>query len=279
MYNFINTLDYSKLYHSSQSENPQEDFLVVSCFTKNYEHYAKEFLHSILDKRLPCVIYEIPEIHHSVSISGTEDMRFSKHNFIISCLRYFKSNILFLDIDLILIDYPDIFLNSRFDFMIYNWLSDIHNTGYRIEEDSIDNISKSNHIHKEYKPVINIPYYDPNQLLCSGPVQYYKPKPEIFRFLSTLGEYLSLNPLASDDHLMDVFFNFNKFNISYGWLPKEYCRFPWWPHIKPTILHNNWPTPEQNRPSNVLKMFDENRCLKKTSSLPYISNQKLYIYN
>ena len=61
----------------------------------------------------------------------------SKANFISMNMKAFpKKNILYLDVDVFFVDYPeriDAISNARYDFAIYNWLSDEHNETYNAD--------------------------------------------------------------------------------------------------------------------------------------------------
>ena len=200
-------------------------------------------------------------------MSGSEDMRFTKHNFILSCLERYQTNILFLDIDLIVMSYPHIFDFIQTDFAIYNWLADLENTAYTYDQ-------KKN----KYIPSHEIRFYSSDQMIGTGPVHYWKPTEANKILLTQLSEFLSRTPYASDDHMIDIFYNFRDFDISATWLPKEYCRFPWHPHIKPIILHTDIPAPAQNRPSNNLQKLKEYLCQYRTNKPIDINSYKLYTY-
>lgn len=265
----INTLDYCKLEYENltQLEQNNHDYIICSMFTNNYYKYLNRFKYSILNQNLPVAIYLLPDIHHSITMKGSEDMRFTKHNFILSCLERYQTDILFLDIDLVLLSYPYIFDFINTDFAIYNWLADLENTGYIFDQNQ-----------NKYTPAQEIRYYTTDQMIGTGPVHYWKPTEASKILLTNLATYLAKTPYASDDHMIDIFYNFRDFDISATWLPKEYCRFPWYPHIKPVILHTDWPAPAQNRPSNDLKKIDVFRCQIRTNKPQDINCLTLYNY-
>ena len=264
----INTLDYSKLVYENLNSNKIDNYIVCSMFTRNYYKFFDRFKYSCLDFNLPVAIYEIPDIHYSISMSGSDDMRFSKHRFILSCLERYKCPIVFLDIDTVVCQFPDLFGKITTDFAIYNWLADIENTAYI--SDNNKNI---------YVPANEIRYYSQEQMIGTGPVHYWKPTDSVKELLNRLGDYLTITPYASDDHMIDVFFNFRDFDITYTWLPKEYVRFPWHPHVKPVILHPDFPAPEQDRPSNNVQKMDLRKCRVRNNMPQNINGYKLYVYN
>lgn len=263
----INTLNYSYLEYENLSNAHKHNFLICSMFTENYRHFYNRFVYSVRNFNLPIAIYRLPEIHHSITMSGTDDMRYTKHNFILSCLERYQTNILFLDIDLIILSYPEIFDSIQTDFAIYNWLHDITNTAYTYDP-------KQN----RYVPAHEILFYSSDQMIGTGPVHFWRPTSSVKELLTRLSEHLARTPYASDDHMIDVFFNFRDFDISYTWLPKEYCRFPWHPHIKPVILHKDFPALSQNRPSNNVQKLDESRCQIRTNKPEDINQYRLYVY-
>ena len=263
----INTLDYSKLVYENLSSQKVDNYIVCSMLTKNYYKFFNRFKFSCIDHDLPIAIYELPDIHYSISMSGSDDMRFSKHRFILSCLERYKCPIVFLDIDLVVCQFPDLFGKITTDFAIYNWLADIENTAYAFDQST-----------NLYYPSHEIRFFSTDQMIGTGPVHYWKPVDSVTELLTRLGRYLSVTPYASDDHMIDVFFNFRDFDITYTWLPKEYCRFPWWPQVKPVILHPDFPAEVKNRPTNSLLRFDPSK-LKTRTNLPLnVNGQKLYEY-
>jgi hypothetical protein len=236
-------------------------------FTKKYEHYYKRLKLSCIDHNLPVAFYELPAVHHSVTISGTDDPRFTKQNFILSCLDRYKHPIVYLDIDTVICQYPYLFDLIDTDLAIYNWLADIENTAY--------NYSKQ---HNAYIPINEIRHYSQEQLVSTGPVSFWKPTDSSKMLLSKVIDFLAITPYASDDHAIDIMFNFRDFDITYTWLPKEYVRFPWHPHVKPVILHPDWPAFTQNRPTNNMVMLNHLKCTTRTNLPQNINGYKLYIY-
>ena len=85
--------------------------------------------------------------------------------------------------------------------------------------------------------------YDPAQLIASGAVQYYAPPAQslLQRWFETIARY----PMAADDEALDHAYNFlaDRTGLRAAWLPKEYCRYAWWIHIRPTIDHPDFPAP------------------------------------
>lgn len=265
--NTINTLDHSKLVYENLNSKKVNNYIVCSMLTKNYYKFYNRFKLSCIDHDLPLAIYEIPEIHYSITMSGSSDIRFSKHNFILSCLERYNCPIVFLDIDLVVCQFPYIFDSITTDFAIYNWLADIENTTYVFDPNK-----------KVYVPNHEIRYYSEEQMIGTGPVHYWRPTDPVKELLTRLGLYLTNTPYASDDHMIDVFFNFRDFDITYTWLPKEYVRFPWHPHVKPVILHPDWPAGEQDRPSNHVIKMDLKKCKVRTNLPQNINGYKLYTY-
>jgi hypothetical protein len=86
----------------------------------------------------------------------------------------------------------------------------------------------------------SINFISDEQLICSGGVQFYGNSVEAKKLLESWQDFIGLNPEYADDECLDYVYN-NYFSDSQGlktlWLDKSYLRFPWWPHVKPVILH------------------------------------------
>ena len=138
-----------------------------------------------------------------------------KPSFIFQSLLKFRTNVVWLDIDTEVWQYPHLLFEDH-DFAIYNWIAD-----------------NDHHLYGK------IPY-DPKtkSLMCSGGVQKYSyTAPSIHLLLSWI-EILreTKNNTKGDDPFLDVVFNKGKFNLNTLWLPKTYNRMDkhsiFWSKIK-----------------------------------------------
>ena len=87
----------------------------------------------------------------------------------------------------------------------------------------------------------SIDVLDPTQLITSGAVQFHglRTQPLLQGWLDTVARF----PNVDDDQLLDYAYNLliDKGLIRASWLGKEYCRLPWWIHVRPVIDHPQLP--------------------------------------
>lgn len=259
------------------------NFVVCAIFTatsNRYFAFAKRLKLSCEKYSLPFRIYSVPEIHKSVSPNGTEDSSYTKSNFILFNIdRFPDKGILYTDIDMVFIDKPvQIFeiIDSGFDFAIYNWLSDEHNESYMpiLREDTDGNQFFS----EFYRYSHRIDFFDPEQLICSGGVQLYSNSAPAVHFLKNWQYVIEQNPGSSDDECLD--FTFNNLDDAEKpkafWTDKSYMRLPWWPHVKPVILHTTFPEAGIGRSlinkSLHKRRFYHERCRRKTDHMYFPSD-------
>lgn len=82
---FSHIKPFSEIVHTNNSR-----FIVCGMFTKNYSEKANKFLDSINKFKLSNVIYEVPDIHSSISYLGKIDSQFNKPTFIGYLLNRYK---------------------------------------------------------------------------------------------------------------------------------------------------------------------------------------------
>jgi hypothetical protein len=271
---FPMSFPYKKIYKEGLSSLNRSPFLITAMFTADDPHYYKcaERLAASCEKyQLPFVIYEVPHIHNSVSRKGSGDISFTKANFIsFNMQRFSGKDILYLDADMFFTDYPDKIIEiSRLqcDFAVYNWLNDEHNEAYVPVNGKIE----AGNIYSDfYRFSHHIGYYCPNQLLCSGGVQFYRNSPEAMYLLESWQGVIAHAPDSADDECLDFAYN----NLDSGsitlksyWLDKSYLRLPWWPHVRPVILHKALLMAGSGRSKvpmiNNRKRFYTERCRKR----------------
>src|SRR5262249_41169036 len=87
----------------------------------------------------------------------------------------------------------------------------------------------------------SIDMLDPTQLLVSGAAQYYTPdaRPILQGWLDTISRF----PQVADDESLDYTYNFAipKNLVRASWWTEDYCRYPWWIHVRPIIDHPQFP--------------------------------------
>ena len=261
-----------EIYKEELSLINNATFIVCAMFTPHKPRlfqYADRLASSCNRYNLPFVIYKVTKIHKSITPNGQDDLAFTKANFIYFHLeQYPTKNILYLDIDVFLMGHPSAIIEisrDNYDFAIYNWLNDEHNEAYvpiNLKLDAGDIYSSF------YRYSHRISFYDNQQLLGSGSVQYYRNSNGAKYLLKSWWKTIASNPGYADDQSLDYAYNnflLNKHSLKSFWLDKSYCRYPWWPYIKPIILHPELPRERELQliEINKLKRFYPERCIPK----------------
>jgi hypothetical protein len=265
---------YKSIYKESLPSLDNSAFVIISMFTSDNPHYyrcADRFAASCERYRLPYVIYEVPHVHNSISRKGNGDLSFTKANFIcFNMQRFYGKDILYLDTDMFFTDYPErIYELSRlqYDFAIYNWLNDEHNEAYVPVNMKIE----AGNVYSDFYVFSHqIGYYCPAQLLCSGGVQFYRNSVEARYLIESWQGIIASAPDSADDECLDFAYNnldAGSIKIKPFWLDKAYLRLPWWPHVRPVILHTALPMAGAGRSPvpgrNNQKRFYPEQCRKR----------------
>jgi hypothetical protein len=219
-------------------------FLVAGMLTAGYEDKAKRLVDSCRRFHLPYVIYEVPTVHRSISPKGSDDLRFTKANFIRFLLDTFDKPALYLDVDVYFSHYPEAVENivrSGYDFAIYNWLADDHTEAYRPIEVNIGTMaSPVASRDRFYVFSHSVDYFAEDQLVCSGAVQFYGNTVQTRSLLSLWHQAVARNERALDDHCLDFVYNNYPSDMPKPkaiWLEKSYVRYGFWIHVRPIINH------------------------------------------
>jgi hypothetical protein len=261
----------------------QYAFIVCALFTPGkpkYYQYVDRLAASCEKYGLPYSIYEVPGVHTSINLDGTDNLTFTKANFIAHNMeRFTDKNLLYVDADIFFTDYPKIIVeisNARFDIAIYNWLNDEHNEAYMPIMKEVEGKALFSEF---YVYSHHIAYYSDNQMICSGGVQFYRNSSSVRQLLDAWQEVIAQNPCSADDECLD--YAYNNFDYDFkklkpAWLDKSYLRLPWWPHVKPVILHPGLPIAGKGRnplpERNNKKRFYPEHCRKKSIPLYFPSD-------
>jgi hypothetical protein len=244
-----------------------------------YEH-AQRLATSCEKYDLPYSIYEIPRIHNSISPNGHDDLAFTKPNFISFAMQRFPTKrILYLDADVYFVDYPDKITqisDTDCDFAIYNWLNDKHNEAYVPVSEKFRRFQEASKYPHYYVYSHHIGYYSSDQLMCSGGVQFYRYSTNAKFLLKCWHDVIAEAPGWLDDECLDYAFNnfvVGATQLKAVWLDKSYLRMPWWPHVKPVIVHPELPRGGNRRRSlvglNNRKRIYLEQCRKQERSLVF----------
>jgi hypothetical protein len=242
-------LDRARL-HARSLDRGAVPFVVAAMFTPNLRERAERLKKSLDDFSLNHAIYEVPTIHRSISPKGNDDLAFSKPNFIRNVVEEYRLPVLYLDADVVVRERPEeIFACAQrgIDFAIYNWLAEIDTDCFApLEVETEKGLNSSFYVFSH-----SCDLFDPAQLVASGAVQYYGPNAE--PLLSEWLEATARFPGVVDDELLSYAHNYPRasYRLDKAWLPKSYCRYPWWIYARPVIEHPEWPATTE--PGNRFK--------------------------
>lgn len=121
------------------------------------------------------MIHEVPAVHRSISYRGTDDLSYTKANFIRHLFAAHKKPVLYLDSDCEFASQPDLIdelVRSGCDFAIHNGCAEEYT-------DRFDPIELS--LRADEPPIRNrfyrcsgyLGWYSNSQLMCCGLVQFY----------------------------------------------------------------------------------------------------------
>ena len=211
-------------------------FTVCAMFTPDYRHTAERLAASLDHLALAYALFEVPQVHRSISPKGGGELDFSKPRFIAAMLEQFAKPVLYVDSDMMFREPPNLISElcaKGCDFAIYNWLSDPVNDAWRPDEVG------------RWHFFFSIDVASNTQLMASGAVQLWRGAAAAHALLGHWEQRLTENPGAQDDHCLDAAFNYgNVPGLNPSWLPKAYCRYAFWPYVRPVIDHPEFPAPD-----------------------------------
>jgi protein O-GlcNAc transferase len=256
---------YTRILHCHIETLSDTGFLVAAMITadEKYYHYAQRLVNSCLQFGLAIVVYEVPTVHRSISAKGSDDVRFTKANFISFLHQIYAIPILYLDVDVVIKQIPSVIpqlITQGYDFAAYNWFSDRQNCCYSPQ--NVDFVEKGVTIHtthRFYKFTHQITLHGKDQLLVSGCTQFYNNTKHAEILLKEWHSSICQFPTATDDSCLD--FAFNNLPLDSGikafWLDKSYARYCWWLYTQPVIDHPDLPalhdSMRQNPETNTKK--------------------------
>jgi hypothetical protein len=229
-------------------------YVVGAMFTSGYSEKAKRLATSCEKFGLRYVLHEVPAVHRSISINGTENLSFTKANFVRHLLDEHNKPVLYLDADCEIMSKPDLIgelVQRGCDFATYNWFADECTDRFLPLELSIcaDNPPIGNRF---YRFAGSVDWFTTSQLCCSGLVQLYRNSYAARALLSRWHRTIATFPGCADDQCLDFVFNnlgrrsWLSWWLKVAWLPKPYARVSWWIYAKPIINHQDCPQPSSN---------------------------------
>jgi hypothetical protein len=223
----------------ARESQPESPFLVAAMATPDYAERASRLARSCRDVGVPFIIVEVPSVDRSISEKGSSDPTHTKSNFVHSLLDEHQRPILYVDVDCVFTSYPTLIrrIAGNADFAIYNWFADEHTDGF----DPVDVRMASGEINHRrfYQFAQAVDHYAPEQLTCSGCVQFWGNTAAARQLLARWHETIRRFPGSADDPCLDFAFNNygREIGVSPVWLPKAYARYPWWIYVKPVVDH------------------------------------------
>lgn len=211
-------------------------FVVCAMFTRDYRGKAERLAASLGVFGLAHAIFEVPQVHRSISARGGTELDFSKPRFIRFALERFQKPVLYVDADVIFRKMPEAITalcGGASDFAIYNWLRDSMNDAWRPEPGG-----------RLWKFFFSVDAASDTQLLASGAVQFWKGTDAALSLLKDWEASLVRHPRSEDDHCLDFAYNHgDRSGLNPAWLSKEYARYAFWIYADPVIDHPEFPAP------------------------------------
>lgn len=226
-------------------ERPQ--YLIASLYTASYRPLAERLAASLTQFGLPYALYEVPTVHRSLSVRGTDDPTYTKANFVRHLLDLRGVPILYLDCDCVMRSEPKLIgslIEAGTEFAIYNWLADQHTDAYAPVELRGPDGQAVKPANRFFRFSHSIDAYAPTQLICSGATQFYANSPAARALLETWAAVIDEHPGVEDDQCLDWAFNFRLSDAQRPkslWLDKAYARYLFWIFSRPVIDHPQFP--------------------------------------
>jgi hypothetical protein len=224
----------------------EASYLVGAMFTAAYAKKAERLAASCRRFGLPFVLHEVPTVHCSISGSGTDDLSFTKANFIHHLLATHRRPVLYLDVDCEFASRPSVIdklAGSRCDFAIYNQCADEAYTPY-FNAVALAPSEGAPPVENRFYRYVKAPHwYTTSQLWCLGCVQFYANTMAARGLLAKWHQTITAFRGSPDDLCMN--FTFNNLSrrswlpwvLNVHWLPSAYARLSHWICTEPVINH------------------------------------------
>ena len=225
-------------------------FLVASMFTASYAGKAARLAASCEKFGIPYELHEVPTIHRSISSKGTDDLAYTKPNFIRQLIAAHGKPVLYVDADCEFVDDPvviDGLVAKRCDFAVYNWCAD-DCTDQFVPVEIGRSPGEVAPKRRYYRFLGALDFFSRDQLVCSGLVQFYGNSYAGRGMLRLWHRTIAAFPDSADDGALAFTFNNLtrrmplRWMLRPQWLPKAYARIAWWIYVKPVINHEDIPT-------------------------------------
>jgi hypothetical protein len=226
---------------------------ICAMFTPSYVSAAERLAHSLRDLSLAHALFEVPSVHRSISLHGSDDLTYTKANIMCRLLELTKRPVLYVDVDCVVRRHPELLfrlLQRGCDFAIRNWLSADPNDAY-VPAHIAENADGASEPPRYYRHGYHVDYVGDEQLLCSGAVQLWGNTPAARGLLAAWFATIAAHPGVPDDECLNFTFNNPegwRAALQPSWLPPSYARYPWWIFDEPVIDHPDIPYQGAQRP-------------------------------
>ncbi len=215
--------------------------------TPSHARFGARLAESCYRHSLPLALFEVPTVHRSISLQGSDDLRYTKANFVHFLLTRYGRPVLYVDVDCVIAQPPvhiREILFAQNDFAIFNWLTETHTEAYVPADLSRWEVfARADRPGRFYRFSHSIDVSTDSQLLCSGAVQWYNTTTAAALLLENWQAAIERAPRSADDKCLD--FAFNNFPeqtpLKAAWLDKHYARYAWWIYAQPVIDHPQMP--------------------------------------
>jgi hypothetical protein len=224
-------------------------YVVGVMMTASHANVGERLRRSCRIHSLPLALFEVPCVHRSISPRGSDDLRFTKANFVSFLHARYRCPVLYLDADCVVEQHPaliDRWISAQTDFAIFNWFAEAHTEAYvptviTVQQGGERRVTRD----RFYRFSHSVDWTSESQLFCSGAVQWYRNSQAARRLLAHWQDTIERAPGRADDKCLDYAFN----NLPAGgaplrtsWLEKRYARYAWWIYERPVIDHPELPS-------------------------------------
>jgi hypothetical protein len=245
-------------------------FHTITACTEEYLGRAKKLKESGLLHGIDIEVIKIDTIHRSISPKGNASSGNYKAALISEKIRETGLPVLWLDSDLVIegsLHFFDAILREGADLAIYNWFADETNAALKplLFKNFMGSTVQSD---RYFEHSHEICFKSSKQLLCSGAVQLWANSYRSLRLLEEWGGLAKKHPRCQDDHLLDASFNYSNEVPKLHSLSKTHCRYAFWPHIKPTINHPDYPHSGGDWEDTAMALNKQRFKISKTTVRP-----------
>jgi hypothetical protein len=222
-------------------------YVIGAMMTPSHARFGERLAASCHRHSLPLALFEVPTVHRSISPKGSDDLTYTKANFVHFLLTRYGRPVLYVDVDCVIAQPPiriQEILAQQKDFAIFNWLAEMHTEAYVPADLSRwEAFARTARPGRFYRFSHSIDDSTDSQLLCSGAVQWYNTTSAAALLLENWQAAIERAPGTADDKCLD--FAFNNFPrqtpLTPAWLDKRYARYAWWIYAEPVIDHPEMP--------------------------------------